>query len=156
MDKDLIPAGIKTRLFVSVTDPDWKERIIAAVEKRDINITRPQIEPYAFKIHQSGEGYVIEMRPRAGTWSPFLAAIPMDEKERVSPSIGHGPANNIPGAFMLMNCGESTSEDGKLWIMHAGNEATPTQSYFIFCKQLPSILMFGINGGQPQYQVRLG
>jgi len=38
VDRDLIPAGIKTRLFVSLTDPDWKERILAAVEKRQPRI----------------------------------------------------------------------------------------------------------------------
>ena len=30
VDEDLIPAGIRTRLYVSLTDPDWKERIKAA------------------------------------------------------------------------------------------------------------------------------
>jgi len=45
VDRHLIPAGIKTRLFVSLTDPDWKERILAAAEKRQQHITRPQVEP---------------------------------------------------------------------------------------------------------------
>src|SRR3972149_3473502 len=30
VDESLIPTGIKTRLFVSITDPEWKERIIAS------------------------------------------------------------------------------------------------------------------------------
>lgn len=155
VDSDLIPAGIKTRLFVSITDPDWKERIVAAVEERTPSITKVNVEPYDLNIHKSGEGHVIEVRPRAGTWSPFIAAIPMNEKEAVSPSLSHGPAKNIPSACMLMNCGDGISSDGRLWLMYAGNQATPTQSYFIFCKRLPSILIFGINGGQPQYQVKL-
>lgn len=153
VDNELIPAGIKTRLFVSITDPDWKERIVAAIEGRQASITKPQIEPYALTIHKNGEEYTIEVRPRAGTWSPFLAAIPIDEKEAVSPRLMHGSTNRIPTSGILMNTGEGTSNDGKLWITFAGNEATPTQSYYIFCKKLPSILVFGINGGQPQYQV---
>ncbi len=153
VDDELIPAGIKTRLFVSITDPDWKERIVAAVEGRQASITKPQIEPYALTVHKDSEKFVIEVRPRAGTWSPFLAAIPIDEKEAVSPSISHGPAKLIPRSSVLMSTGTGTSSDGKLWIAFAGNEATPTQSYYIFCNKLPSILIFGINGGQPQYQV---
>ncbi len=153
VDKELIPAGIKTRLFVSITDPDWKERIVAAVQRRSPSITKTLAEPYALAIHQSGEQLAIEVRPRGGTWSPFIAGIPIAEKDTVSPHLGFGAAKRIPGAFMLMSCGEGTSNDGKLWIMTAGNEATPTQSYYIFCKKLPSLLIFGVNGSPPQYQV---
>jgi len=153
VDNELIPAGIKTRLFVSLTDPDWKERIVAAVERRSPIITKPQVEPYSLSVHQSGEQYVIEVRPRGGTWSPFIAAIPIDEKDDVSPSLLHGAAKQIPTGGMLVNSGEGISNDGRLLVVFAGNEATPTQSYFIFCKKLPSLLVFGVKGSSPQYQV---
>lgn len=153
VDTELIPAGIKIRLFVSITDPDWKERIVAAVQRRAPLITRTLVEPYAFTVHQSGEQQVIEVRPRGGTWSPFIAGIPIAEKDTVSPHLGFGAAKRIPGAFILMSCGEGASNDGKLWTMTAGNEATPTQSYYIFCKKLPSVLVFGVNGSPPQYQL---
>jgi len=159
VDESLIPAGIKTRLFVSLTDPDWKERIVSAVERREPSVTKHLFEPYSLTIHKIGgesgqETYAIEVRPRGGTWSPFIAGIPLNEKDEVSPSLGHGPAKQIPGGCMLMNCGEGKSSDDKLWIMYAANEATPTQSYYIFCKKLPSSLIFGINGRPPQYQVK--
>ena len=153
VDDGLIPAGIKTRLFVSTTDPDWKERIVAAIEGRQAAITKPQIEPYYLTVHKSGEKSVIEVRPRAGTWSPFLAGIPIAEKETVSPSLLHGSAKRVPNGGVLFTTGNGISNDGKLWIIFAGNEATPTQSYYIFCNKLPSFLVFGVNGGQPQYQV---
>lgn len=158
VDTNLIPAGIKTRLFVSLTDPDWKERIIAAVEKRQSSITQPQVEPYALTIHELGEQhgdkrYAIEVRPRGGTWAPFLAGIPLNEKDHVSPHLLLGPAKRIPMGGMLINTGETTSDDGRWWLVFAGNEATPTQSYYIFCRKLPSLLIFGVNGGSPQYEV---
>jgi len=53
----------------------------------------------------------------------------------------------------LMNCSEGPSIDGKIWVMTAGNEATPTQSYYVFCKKLPSFLIFGVDGSPTQYQV---
>jgi len=154
VDNELIPAGIKTRLFVSLTDPDWKERIKAAIERRSPAIIKPQVEPYALTIHRSGERYVIEVRPRGGTWAPFIFGIPIDEKGEVSPSLLHGAAKRIPDGGILMNCGEGVSDDGKFWTLFAGNEATPTQSYFIFCKKLPSLLVFGVKNGSPQYQVK--
>jgi hypothetical protein len=158
VDESLIPAGIKTRLYVSTTDPDWKERIVSAVEGRTPCITKTQVEPYVIKLHQRDlkRGYrriVIEVRPRAGTWSPFIACIPAEEKSRVSPSLSFGPANRLGHSCILFNCGDRLSDDGKFWGMYASNEATPTQSYFIYCNELPSVLIFGVDGGPPQYRV---
>jgi hypothetical protein len=158
VDKELIPAGIKTRLFVSITDPDWKERIMAAIERRSPTVTKPQVEPYALIIHQLGEQYAIEVRPRAGTWSPFMIGIPMNEKDRVSPHLHHGAAYRPPTGIIMTSLHryiEGTTADGKLWINSAGNEATPTQSYYILCQNLPSFLIFGIDDGSPQYKVKL-
>jgi len=157
VDESLIPAGITTRLFVSTTDPDWKERIISSLEKRDPSITKHLLDPYSLTIHEVNEEhrkYVIEVRPRAGTWSPFMAAIPLKEKEEVVPGISHGPAKHIPNLYALFGCGEGVSPDGNYWIMFANNEATPTQSYYISCKKIPSTLIFGVNVGSPQYIVK--
>jgi hypothetical protein len=158
IDESLIPAGIKSRLFVSLTDPDWKERIVAAVERREPSINKHVFEPYSLTVHKIAETeqdkFAIEVRPRGGTWSPFIAAIPFKEKESVSPSLAHGPAKLVPKVTMLSNYGEDQSNDGEFWIMYADNEATPTQSYYIVCKKLPSLLIFGINGVTPQYRVK--
>lgn len=83
VDKSLIPAGIRTRLYVSITDPDWKERIQAAAEGRAPMIGKPLIEPYSLKVHKVEGGYLIETRPRAGVWFPFAFAMPLEEKEKV-------------------------------------------------------------------------
>ena len=156
VDSDLIPAGIKSRLFVSLTDPDWKERIKAASEGSILSVGRPQIAPYFIQVHASGakdRPHSIEVRPRAGTWSPFFAAIPISEKDSVKPSILHGPKGRLPAGGVLFNCGDALSDDGQWWIMFAQNEATPTQSYYINCQNLPSKMAFGINGDIPQYIV---
>ena len=158
VDNALIPAGIRTRLHVSVTDPDWKERILASAEGRQHEAHRPDVEPFYIKVHNNHVGdkkFAIEVRPRAGVWAPFFAAIPFSEKENVSPSIMIGPRDVIPSAGMLTNCGEGSTDDNKFWIMFAGNQSTPTQSYFIFCKTMPTELAFGVNGGQPQFHVHL-
>jgi len=162
VDSSLIPVGIRVRLFVSITDPDWKERIVAAVERRVPRITSPHVDPYDLKIHRWGEipdnqCYVIELRPRAGVWSPFLVGIPLNEKEKVSPQLIHGPSNQTSASFpcILALNGEGPTPDGRFWIFIAANEATPTHSYYLICKQLPSRLHFGQSGGPPQYEVSL-
>jgi hypothetical protein len=84
VDNNLIPAGIKTRLYVSTRDPDWKERIKAAAEGRDANIARPVVAPYEIREHagQAPGEVVAEVRPRAGTWAPFLAGFRMRSSKR--------------------------------------------------------------------------
>jgi hypothetical protein len=159
VDQNLIPAGIRTRLYVSITDPDWKERIVAAAEGRLQQIQRQQIQPFHIHEHQNQprpKPIAIEVRPRAGVWAPFIAAVPMSEKENIDPSIMIGSRDVPTNTGMLVNCGEGTSPDGKMWVMTSGNQATPTESYYIWCKSVPSTLVFGVNGRAPQYTVNLG
>lgn len=156
VDTSLVPASVRVRLCVSETDPDWKERIKAAAEGRPAGVARPHIEPFQVRSHvvpgSSPPKYALEVRPRAGSWAPFFAAIPIGEKEVVKPRIMHGPANRVPTGGMMIMTGDVVSDDGRWWIMFAHNEATPTLSYYVFVEQLPSELVFGVHNGQPQYR----
>ena len=146
VENSLIPAGIKTRLYVSLSDPDWKERIISAVEDRTPNINSPVVDPYFIKLHTytgNRRPYAIELRPRAGTWSPFIVGIPISEQATVNSSILHGPKELIPNGGMLSFPESGISDDKKYWAHQARNEATPTQSYYLFCDVLPSEIIFG-------------
>jgi TIR domain len=159
VDQNLIPAGIRTRLYVSLTDPDWKERIIAAAVGRTANIARPSVSPYFVKVYEKplpGRNYAVEMRPRAGTWSPFIAAIPLAEKETVKPSILRGPSGRPPGGGVLHMTSRGASPGGHFWVESAQDESTPTQSYYFFCEALPSRLIFGVEGRGPQYDIPVG
>ena len=95
VDRDLIPAAIRIRLHVSSRDPDWKERIKSSLEGRAPQIPRTELEPYDYQVHErqysDGMRFILEVRPRAGTWVPFCAAIPINERAHVQPSIWHGP-----------------------------------------------------------------
>jgi TIR domain len=157
VDRCLIPAGIRTRLFVSLTDPDWKERIIAAAEGRSPQVSHQQRQAYHVQIHPyegppSNSKWVIELRPRAGTWSPAFVVIPIDERDTVAPEIWRGAAGRVPRASS-MNKGEGTANKGQLYLLHACDEITPTQSLYVFCKSLPSRLGFGVYEGTPQYTI---
>jgi hypothetical protein len=153
----LIPVGNRACLNVSLIDPEWTERVKAAAEERTPSLARPQLEPFTIQVHRdrsaAGHRFAIEVRPRAGTWSPFFAAVPLSEKDRVQPRIMHGPRGQVPQGNELPDTGEAPSSNDAWWVMFAQNEATPTQSYYIPCKELPSRLAFGVNGGQPQFIV---
>ncbi len=157
VDNSLIPSGNRARLYVSLTDLEWKERIKAAAEGRSLSLARPQLEPFMIQIHRDNSAgdhqLAIEVRPREGTWSPFFAAVPLSEKDRVQPHIMHGPRGQVPQDGALLNTGEAPSSNDAWWVMYAQNEATPTESYYIHCNEIPSRLAFGVNGGQPQFIV---
>jgi len=157
VDTDLIPAAIRTRLYVSLTDPDWKERILAAAEGRNPSIQRNPIQPFQLTIHPgspaSGNKLAIEVRPRAGTWAPFFAAIPIGEKDQTGLGLSRGPKGSVPGGCVLHMTGECATDNGEWWVNFAQDDCTPTQSYYILCKTLPSRLAFGVNNGTPQFSV---
>lgn len=158
-NQDLIPAGIRTRLYVSITDPDWKERIVAAAEGRLHQVHMHQMQPYYIHVHRDPKlpkPFIIEVRPRAGVWDPFIAAIPLVEKDIVNPHLLIGP-RDMPTShgFIIKYADDGPSSDGTLWLMCGSDQATPTRSYYINCKTLPSELSFGANGRSPQYTVVL-
>lgn len=150
VDQALVPAGIRTRLHVSLRDPDWKERIVAAAENRDVNVQRPSVTPYHLTVHRQAppsQGYLIEVRPRAGSWSPFVAAVPLLEKDHSRLNITHAASGRPQtiGFSILFGAGEGTNEE---WAFcFAQNEATPTMSYYLSCANLPTKLLFGADGG---------
>lgn len=127
------------------TDPEWKERIIAATEGRAVSLTTETIEPYVRQLHRAPLGFMValEVRPRAGSWHPFAVAIPHAEVEAVGLQVRSGPRGMLPAiAGVVFSRGEATSDDG-LWHIEQGwDPATPTNSN-IFLKKLPTKLSFG-------------
>ena len=97
---DLIPGDISMRLNVTLTDPDWKERLGLAA-----SMEVQEVMPYALHVHEGvgpvGYRYAIEVRPRAGTWAPFIAAIPIAERTKVIPDLRLGPEGQVPDVSVV-------------------------------------------------------
>jgi len=146
VDESLIPAAIQIRLHVSTEDPDWVQRIVAGAKGQTPSVSRPRVEEYEVVRHENaptGDPYVMEMRPRAGTWSPFFCAVPIAEKGRLRPRITYGPRGIVPQVFAIVAYPDQVSTDGLWWVMAADNVASPTQSYFLHCAATPSEVRFG-------------
>lgn len=162
VDQALIPPAIRVRLHVSLTDPDWKERTVAACENRSLRQATEAIEPYVFKIHLAdqnakslrGYNHVIEVRPRAGVWSPFFVAIPEDELSKVGFDVNVGATDRVPG-LPEVKFNFRRGQQGPLYIESRLEEATPTRSIYVYCKEFPSVLHFGTLGAPPQYQAAI-
>jgi hypothetical protein len=155
IDYDLIPAAIRTRLFVSLNDSDWKERIKSATEGKSPNINKSLVSPYAIDFHSyttnTKSFKIIEIRTRAGSWSPSFIGIPLAEKNKVQPGYKYGPKGVYNQGTMMTNCGECGSDDGKWWLMYASNEVSPSTSIYLMCQELPTKIGFGVHNGKPQF-----
>lgn len=151
VDQDLIPGAIRTRLHVSLQDPDWKKRIKAAVEGQRLEIDSPTIPIFHLAVHRGFGRLYIELRPRAGSWNPFVVGVPVAEEAAVSPHVILGPSGRIPsGGMVYVLDGLPPQKDG--WAFrYVGNDVTPTTSAYVACQVPPSKILFGtFGGGVPQ------
>lgn len=157
---DLLPAGIRTRLYVSLEQGDWVERIVAGVEGTAPGRARASVDPYELTVHDgkgAGCKFVVEVRPRAGTWGPAMMGIPAAEVERtrymVPVCVSIAPKGTIPAAGMK-DADVGPTEDGSFAVAWLRGESTPTKSLYGFFSELPSAVVFGQSGG-PLYTVTL-
>jgi TIR domain len=142
VDHSLIPPSIRVRLFISLADPDWKERTIGAVKRRAISISSDPLQPFVARSLSPAPPpfkYVFEFRPRAGLWNPCMVVVPIHERDAVRMTVRTGPRGRIPPiAGVVMSRGEGTTDDGG-WHFSLGHEpATPTHSYYAFLREMPS------------------
>jgi hypothetical protein len=116
---------------------------------RDDDVKQPAEEPFHITVHRQpppSKGYIVEVRPIAGSWTPFVAAVPLTDKLRVNLRILPGAPGSPPSGGVLHGAGEGFTDD---WAFcFADNEATPEMSYYLYCTDLPSKLLFGANKGE--------
>ena len=146
-----LPASVRTRLCVSLTDPNWKERIAAAAENRQVAIPRELIAPFSIRIFTRNGRKAIEVRPRTGYWNPFLFAVPVAEKDRFFGPPGNavvciGP-RGMPNEFMFIGNKNITSENGEWFGAAYTQEVSGGTCGFFICDELPSKIVFGTLDG---------
>ena len=149
----LLPASLKTRLYVDLSDPDWKSRIISAANNSQHAVSAPELTPYVMQIHPPPPTFqlLVEVCPRAGVWYPFATCVPVREKDEVGLALRGGPRGFIPPLEGLnIAGGTGVSDDGQWYIETGYQAASPTHSYFLFYKKIPSTIAFGQMNTQGQ------
>ncbi len=163
VEKNLIPAGLSTRLYVSLEDRNWLERISASINEQKPSIHREHLEPFAYKVHETRNeqfNYVFEVRPRAGSWAQSFVAIPSYEVERtrwVMPVTAKvAGSGRVPMFNNISNLHCTTSNDGGWSVYIADEDATPSKSIYLYLKELPASIAFGslINSNQ-RFEIQL-
>ena len=86
---------------------------------------------------------------------PVLAEVPIAEKEQTKPWLFVEPSGVPTGSGMAPSSSESPSPDGEWWVVVSNQQATPTESLYIWFDSLPTELVFGTPSG-PRYRHSFG
>ena len=156
LDSSIVPAPLRTRLYVSLADRDWVERIVAEAEGRGPNLVHAEIDRIGFKIHQHSHfACVVEAWPREGTLEPLYYAVPpaeaFPEAQHWLRFAGRGKVPSDPSGMVTNYTRFNNQEamDGTKWSgERVGNAATPATSVFIFCPHAPTRMLVGEEGGE--------
>lgn len=145
LDGSLIPAALRTRLYVNLGDPEWAARVATGIGRTTSEPARDGEVPYNFIPHVRGSHQIVEIRPRAGRWTPFVALVPEAEQE-ILLGIEHGPSGTPPEATLLFDTAdvEAPGYRGK----RIGNVVDPLHSAYVRLSATPRELMFGQLGGE--------
>ncbi|WP_229004324.1 toll/interleukin-1 receptor domain-containing protein [Roseibium aggregatum] len=139
MDRKLIPSAIATRLYVSLEDNDWADRIKAATQNAFPTRSSTNIEPYKLVFHEFKGKPVLEIWPRTGTWAPFFVGVPEAEGSLLS-SVLPGPKGTVTGTAMVTS---SNFTANGYRILSMQNEVTASRPAHVFLNEIPSKLLFG-------------
>lgn len=144
-----LPPSLKIRLCIPLeNNNNWKEQILAAVEKRGTGFMPSGLDKWYMYEHLLLDGtFCLEIRPRFDRISPFGLAVDCEEKVNGNVLKGDfGPAGIVPKTHVAFNWidSETNLTDGThAWVWGADNEANSTNSYYLFYKKRPPRIWFG-------------
>lgn len=148
---ELFPALLRTRLCVSLEDPEWAMRIKKGIAGEAIGAPKLEIKPYFFKLHRRDEGGVVEMRPRAGVWPDFTVGVPISADQAMLMAWAGVPGQPIPtlGLMSLSHYEDELIGEGRqmqMKFVQTTAVVSPALSGYIGFRQLPAAIAFGPAG----------
>ena len=146
LDKVLIPQAIATRLYVSLQDPDWAGKVLAGANVEPPTLATKAIAPHVLVAYQDGGRLILELRPRAGRWHPFVALVPAAQRERML-NIGHGPSGQPPNTSLVLGTTDIEVE-GLYKGLQIDNPVDPLNSAYVYFSSSPTEIIFGQRGSE--------
>lgn len=158
IDSELVPPAIRTRKYVSITDPTWLEQLSGAV----LNTSHPDplaknIVPFTIRLIEHPSVWkIVEISPRAGTMVPVGAMVPIADKNCLGGVIT-GTRGYYSGAGVTFGHMDGPTSDGLNYIRTISNPIDPSNSLHIPLKACPSRLWFLHADGEffKQYEINL-
>lgn len=149
----LFPAALRTRLCVSLEDPDWVARIRRGLEGKALGRPALNVPPYELRVHRGEHDVWLEVRPRAGAWPNFAFGVPVEDAPYPSLKPYVGPFGKIPsgsGMFAYREYGRTAHFNGgqaDMAIVQTDKTASPGVSGFVRLDRVPRVICFGAADG---------
>lgn len=149
MDRKLIPSAIATRLWVSLDDPKWADRVaedlLGKPKTRSLDVL-----PFVTSWHNHKNGKVtFEARPRAGSWYPALVFVKKAERHLLD-IVEQGPPG-MPPPSSITGSGEIGTNDGKYLGLSVDHAIDNSLSLYAHFHSRPSQILFGKEGEIYEY-----
>ena len=150
LDRSLIPSAIATRLYVRLQDPDWAARVAAGANLEAPGRKAKTVAPYLLHATEESGTLILELRPRAGRWHPFVILVPSSQRDRLL-NVGYGPSGHPPAVSLVLGTTDVEAE-GTYRGLQIENPVDPLNSAFVYFSSSPSEVAFG-QRGQELYRV---
>ncbi|EEB57326.1 hypothetical protein ALP99_05710 [Pseudomonas syringae pv. tomato] len=141
-----IPPALRVRLCVSLDSPDWREEIRSGVIGSPTGRTKKEVSRYIWKIHPSKDqtSGTFEIRPRFGSVSPWLIAIPKNGPQPSHWGVGPADSQHISTVQYGVKAGE-LSVEGEAYNYYSTENAITSSSsaYLVFSERPPSSILIG-------------
>jgi len=142
-----VPPVLKVRLCVNLESPDWKEEIRSGLTGKPPERAKKEIPQYVWKMHisESPTQGTLEIRPRFGSVSPWVIAIPKDGPQPLRWGTGPAGSQHISSVQYGVRTGEIDCEGDILNFFSSESAVTPSNSaYMVFDRIVPVSVRFGI------------
>jgi hypothetical protein len=146
IDRALIPSALATRLYVSMQDPSWAQRVAAGARKELPQVVIKDVPPFHLQEHRRNGQLILEVRPRAGRWAPFVFMVPIGERDFLV-NVEHGPSGRVPEVCIIF--GSCDFEvDGAYAGKRIENPIDIFNSAYVTLSSSPSEIVVGQWGGE--------
>ena len=145
IDRSLIPSALATRLYVTLQDPDWAEKVAAGVTLTAPKTTVRPVPACLLKAYEQNGKLIIEVRPRAGRWLPCLFLVPNDERDKLL-SVQYAPAERLPQVTLTLGISPVQGDDGKYSGFRIEQAVDNLNSIFATLSSSPSSIVVGQQG----------
>lgn len=145
IDRSLIPSALATRLYVNLQSANWKVQVVSGLSGSKPTVNLEGALPFGFEWHPFSGKHVLEVWPRAGSWTPFIVSVKNAERSRLSLALP-GPRGFVTGTGMH-SFAETKNEYGTLSGIQLNHAITSENTAHVFFTEYPTEIYFG-NGIQ--------
>lgn len=145
-----LPPVLSTRLCISLTDPFWVERCVAAVQRVAPGSLGAPRSDFLERLHRVNGADYMELTPRLFPVPNLDIVVPVGEESRLS-IIGAGPPGTVPYGSIQLHSIERTSatfrDHTPAICVRWNGELSPARSLYVYVSRpSPTRLAIGSNG----------